>query len=441
MRLILLLITCALVVLGSACKQEPATDQNTKSVQKVTARHVEIREVNGKAKLYRHGEPYFINGGGGSVHFDKLKEFGGNSIRVWSTDNAQQILDSAHALGLTVTLGLPVAHERHGFNYKDKAAVALQLEKIREEVLKYKDHPALLMWGIGNEMDMLTYNSFRVWRAVNEIAAMIHAEDPNHPTTTMLSQLGKRNIWSIRFLAPHIDIISINTFGDLPNIPEKIRDAGWKGGYVVTEWGPTGFWEAPRTAWDVAIEQTSTQKAWSYRTRYEKSIQTDQDKCFGSYVFYWGQKQERTESWFSLFTTEGTKTEIVDVMQYLWTGKWPENRTPSVESLLIDGKTAYQNVMLDSGAVYKAKVIATDPENDPIFYYWKIVVENTGIELGEGGDTEKRPEALLHIVQDGSTNELEFKAPPREGAYRLFVWVYDENSGAATANIPFYVVP
>jgi hypothetical protein len=439
MRILLLICSCFL--LFNACKPEAATEQSSKSVQKVTARLVEVREVNGKIRLYRDGEPYFINGGGGYVHFDKLKEFGGNSIRVWGTDGAQEILDSAHALGLTVTLGLPIAHERHGFDYKDKKAIAEQFERVREEVLKYKDHPALLMWGVGNEMDMLTFRPFRVWRAMNDIAAMIHEVDPDHPTTTMLSQLGKRNIWSIRFLAPHIDIISINTFGDLPNIPDKIREGGWKGGYVVTEWGPTGFWEAPRTAWDVAIEQTSTQKAWSYKTRYERSIKTDDERCLGSYVFYWGQKQERTETWFSLFTSEGTKTEILDVMEYLWTGKWPVNRTPSIENLLIENKNAYQNVMLDTGRVYTAKVIATDHENDSLFYYWKIVKENTGLQLGEGGDWEEQPEALFHLVQEGSSNELEFKAPTEEGPYRLFVWAYDTKSGAATANIPFYTVP
>ena len=48
------------------------------------------------------------------------------------------------AFGLTVLLGLDVARERHGFNYDDPQAVAAQLIKLRTEVVKYKDSPALL---------------------------------------------------------------------------------------------------------------------------------------------------------------------------------------------------------------------------------------------------------------------------------------------------------
>ena len=54
---------------------------------------------------------------------------------------------------------------------------AVPKEKLREEVLKYKDHPALLAWGIGNELN-LQYKNPKVWNAVNDIAKMIHEVDP-----------------------------------------------------------------------------------------------------------------------------------------------------------------------------------------------------------------------------------------------------------------------
>jgi len=34
---------------------------------------------------------------------------------------------------------------------------------------------------------------------------------------------------------------------------------------------------------------------------------------------------------------------------------------------------------------------------------------------------------------------VEFKAPRKKGAYRLFAYVEDDNQGAATMNFPFYV--
>jgi hypothetical protein len=106
------------------------------------------------------------------------------------TRDAQRVLDTAYKYGLTVLMGLDVARERHGFNYDDTAAVRKQLNKIREEVLKYKDHPALLGWGIGNELN-LQYKNPKVWNAVNDISKMIHEVDKNHFTTTVFAGINK----------------------------------------------------------------------------------------------------------------------------------------------------------------------------------------------------------------------------------------------------------
>jgi hypothetical protein len=91
--------------------------------------------------LLRNAKPYEVRGAGGNVQLDKLVEIGGNSIRTWSTDNAQEILDEAYSKGLTVMLGLWVQHERHGFDYNDEKKVAAQLEgfkKVIDEVKKPK---------------------------------------------------------------------------------------------------------------------------------------------------------------------------------------------------------------------------------------------------------------------------------------------------------------
>ena len=32
--------------------------------------------------------------------------------------------------------------------------VTAQLESFKNDILKYKDHPALLMWAVGNEVDL-----------------------------------------------------------------------------------------------------------------------------------------------------------------------------------------------------------------------------------------------------------------------------------------------
>ena len=106
-------------------------------------------------------------------------------------------------------------------------------------VKKYKDHPALLMWSIGNEVDLF-YSNTKVWD-VADIAAMIHEVDPNHPTNTVTAGLDPKDVL-IMNRAPDIDIYGINTYG-MSIIRENIRAAGWDKPYIISEWGPNGHWE------------------------------------------------------------------------------------------------------------------------------------------------------------------------------------------------------
>jgi hypothetical protein len=189
---------------------------------------VEIRKTDSTYQLIREGKPYFVRGAGGTAYPDRIKAFGGNSIRTWGTRDAQRVLDTASKYGLTVLMGLDVARERHGFNYDDTAAVQKQLNKIREEVLKYKDHPALLGWGIGNELN-LQYKNPKVWNAVNDISRMIHEVDKNHFTTTVFAGINKGLVDYIKERTPDIDLLCINTYGGLATLPRNNSSGrmGW----------------------------------------------------------------------------------------------------------------------------------------------------------------------------------------------------------------------
>ncbi|MBD0288587.1 MAG: hypothetical protein ICV79_24670 [Flavisolibacter sp.] len=387
-------------------------------------------------QLMRGGQPYFIKGAGGSSFLGRLAAYGGNSIRTWSSRDGQKILDSAYKNGLTVLMGLDVARERHGFNYDDTVAVRQQLDRLRLEVLKYKDHPALLAWGIGNELNLL-YKNPKVWDAVNDISKMIHQLDPNHPTSTMLAGVNKDLVDQIKMRCPDLDILSVNTYGGLPGLPKAIRQAGWGGPYMVTEWGPTGHWEGLLTAWNRPIEETSSEKAAVYKSRYEYAVERDKEQCLGAYVFLWGQKQERTPTWYGLFTERGEETEVTDVMHFLWTGRWPDNMAPHIYSFQLDGKKASENIYLKGGKQYSASAVAFDPNNDKLSYRWELLPEPT--QVSEGGDREERPKAIENVFTNSKNNTITLTAPEKNGAYRLFVYIADGKNKVATANIPFYV--
>lgn len=396
---------------------------------------VEIRKTKTGFEILRGGRPYFIKGAGGTYNMEKLQASGGNSVRTWSSNEGKEVLDQAEKLGLSVTMGLNVSRERHGFNYDDSVAVKKQLERLRTEVRKFKDHPALLAWGIGNELN-LDYKNPKVWDAVNDIAQMIHQEDPNHPATTMLAGVNKTVIGFIKTRCPELDLLSVQVYGGLAKVPEQLATAGWNAPYMVTEWGPTGHWECPKTPWGAPIEETSTEKASVYRSRYEASILKDKN-CLGSYVFLWGQKQERTPTWYGLFTEAGEDSQVVDVMEYEWKGKWPANRAPHLNAMQLDGKKAIDFIYLSPSGRYPISLSVSDPDGDKLQSRWEILPEAT--DLGQGGDKESRPQNIRGLVKNSKLEQAELTAPEKAGAYRLFVYVSDGKNNVATANIPFYV--
>ena len=402
---------------------------------------VEVFGKDGRYQLLRGGEPYLIKGAG--LEFSDLANFtahGGNSIRTWRTDNAHasalELLDAALRHGVTVALCIEIGRERHGFDYNDEEAVAAQLEYARNEVLKYKDHPALLTWIVGNEANLFFKNP-KVFDAINDISKMIHKLDKNHPTTTALAGFNAELAGLIKSRAPDLDFVSIQMYGNIVNLPRYIREIGYTGPYFVTEWGSIGHWEVRKTAWGAPVEQNSSEKAANYLKSYKTAIASNPDQVIGSYVFLWGQKQERTPTWYGMFLQDGSETETVDIMHYLWTGGWPDNRSPGVESMSLDSKTSKRDVRLEAGERYKAKVKARDPDGDKLQYHWEIMPESNATQAG--GDREEVPMAITGLIDRSESDRIVLNAPAEKGAYRLYVYVHDGQGHAGHANIPFLV--
>lgn len=398
----------------------------------------EIAMVNGNYTFLRDGEPYYVKGAGGHTKLKELVECGGNSIRTWSLDDAEEILDEAHKHGLTVMMGLWAGHERHGFDYNDEAAVQGQFNRFKEAIPKLKDHPALLCWSVGNEVDLF-YTNTKVWYAIQDIAKMIHEIDPNHPVTTVTAGLDSTEVQLIKERCPDIDFYGINTYGELWKVPPALKRFGWDGPYMITEWGPNGHWEVKKTNWGAPIEQTSKEKADVYAKRYEKYIEAERKQCMGSYVFLWGQKQETTSTWYGLFTADGDWTSTLDYLQTAWTEQKPENEAPVISGFKIDDTGLGDNLYVKTGTRHVATVDMSDPNGDKLRYKWFILPESTDIKAG--GDAEEAPTPVMGLFSRKKENTLLFEPPSKEGAYRLFVFVYDKGGKVAYANFPFYVMP
>lgn len=398
---------------------------------------VEVVETESGYQMLRDGEPYFVKGAGATgSDYGTVVSNGGNSIRTWGVDMALDKLDAAHRHGLTVALCLPVVSERFGFDYNNPVRVQEQFELVESMVLRYKDHPALLAWIIGNE---LNYNmrNHRVYDAVNDISKRIHEIDPYHPTTTTVAGADSNIMRILKRRAPDLDFVSIQLYGAIAELPEYATSSLKDVPFMITEWGPLGHWETAMTPWNAPIEHTSREKSQRLMDTYLGLIQPNDSNLLGTYIFFWGQKQERTPTWYSLFLESGEPTEAVDMMHYLWNGKYPENRAPTIGRVTVGGKDAHDGIRLIVSETYEAKVDFRDPDEDPVTFLWTLKKESDS--TGEGGDFEESIDDIPFLIADRFKSSTKLTAPPNAGKYRIFVYVYDDHGNAAHANAPMLV--
>ncbi len=399
----------------------------------------EVVSVNGGFQLVRGGEPYFIKGAGGFDYPERLQAYGGNSTRTWGTDaNTINLLNDAQSKGISVLMGLWVGHQAHGFNYDNAAAVQRQLDDFRVLVEMYKDHPAVLGWGIGNEVELGVSNyNLKVWNAINDIAKMIKEVDGNHITLTVTAGIDITKAREIKERAPDLDMLGVNAYGGIGGVYNTLESAGWDKPYVITEWGPNGQWEVPKTSFGSPLEQTSSEKADAYKQRYETAIMGHPGNCLGSYVFLWSNKLEQTPTWYGLFLPTGDEMETVDVMHYQWKGEWPENRAPRILSGMIEGRAANQSIRVTKEFDNVAEIQASDPDGDELTYEFFIIPEEGYI--GTISSPQYTFPHLPNLITGQSGNTVTFRAPANFSNFRLYVIIRDSNGKAATMNIPFRV--
>ena len=395
-----------------------------------------VKNLSGNFELLKNGEPYYIKGAGAKDNFKLLVNSGANSIRVWSTNN-KSLLDSAYKYGLSVTLGLHVRPERSGMDYNNEYAVQGQIEYLKNEVLKYKDHPALLLWGIGNEVD-LKYSNFKVWETIEILANFIKEVDPNHPTMTVIAGVDPSKAYYIKKYCPSIDILGLNVYGSIENAGVNLRKYNWDKPYIVSEWGVNGPFEARKTSWKAKIEPPNGIKKANQRLRrYKELIEKDKELCLGSYCFLWGQKQESTATWHGMFLSNGNPTEAIDVMQYCWTGNWPESRAPSIVNIELENLDWKKDHVLASSVEVNLSIEYLKYNNDSVIFEYKLFPEAFSNKIG--GDIQKSPKPIDFEITNQSKNKITFISPKEKGAYRIFAFIKNEKKQSSVANVPFLI--
>ncbi len=393
-----------------------------------TASVVRIEGKEGSWRLTRDGKEYFIRGGGGGGSKALLKEIGGNSFRTWGADRAKAELDEAKKFGHTVMLGFWLGHHQHGFSYLNTQALEETERSILRTVREIKDHPALLCYALGNEMELGEPNPKEMWEFINRVAKKVKEIDPDHPVGTVVADVWKDKADAIIEHAPELQYLGINSYGGAMTVGRRWRELGGKIPYILTEYGPMGAPDCGKAPNGLPLEWTSTRKADWYRDIYEKTILADKGRyCLGGYVFTWGHKNEVSPTWFGTMLPDGTKLEVVATLAKFW-GHPVKNRCPKIGEVKVSKDAPAE------GEVVEAKVDAKDPEGDRLTWQWTLVDEAT--YYGEAGLGLAMPQGWDEAIVAGQgTNKVKVKLPGG-GRYRLYAYCFDGEGNAAYANWP-----
>lgn len=410
---------------------------------------VKIVLVDGSYQVTVNGSPYIVKGAGiGSCEsylFSELAKAGGNTFRTWSDEGADEFFKYAEQNNLMVVMGIDLDKELHGFDYNDSQAVEKQFEKTKSIIQKYKNHPNLLAWAVANEPNLLFDENGelkavnpKVYDAISDIIDYIHKEDPNHPVTYTFAGVLKEHLDVALAKTPQVDFVSLQVYGDLKIIPQLVTDAQIDKPFMITEFGPLGHWERPMTSWGREIEEPSGMKAESLCKRLEKGLKGNPTgKDIGHFVFLWGQKQERTPTWYGMFTKDGFADARVDQMTQFWTGRFPDKRAPNITNLTINRLSAESSVTLSPNQKNTAQVTITDPDISLLKIRWELKAEVN--QLSQGGEFELEPDTIDFSFKTETEDSISFQSPNTPGEYRLFVYSYDDNGKVGYANFPFLV--
>lgn len=390
------------------------------SVQAQTAPRVELVARGERWELLRNGRPYFIKGAGASTRLQDLVAAGANSIRTWGVDeHSGQFLDRCHALSLSVTVGFWM-RKHDGFSYKSQADKDAQYEELKKWVRKYRNHPAILMWAVGNEQELGTEWP-EVFIQTDRLIRMVKEEDPTRPVMTVLADMWPEKQQMIERHMTSPDLLGINSYNGLSSLHERMTF--WKKPYVITEWQFDGYGDgSPQTPWGTPIEPSTTEKARRAERLYRDTILRFPGRVLGSYLFVWNQSEVAPVSTHGTHMATGDKLAIVDTMTRLWGGRAAFNRVPEVSIIQPNAPQVVR-----PGEEITLKVETRDPEGDRLTLKYEI--RDNDLTKRYVGDFEQEMTVRARGRWEGNT--LRLKMPTQAGVYRILITARDGWGGGA----------
>ncbi|WP_408889834.1 glycoside hydrolase family 2 TIM barrel-domain containing protein [Myxococcus faecalis] len=378
-----------------------------------------------------------FSGSAGSAAYEqdcaRLAALGVNTLRTWGVGpQTQPLLDAAHKHGLKVLVGLWMRHGQPGaedddsFDYlTDTAGMKKQREDTLESVRRYKDHPAVLAWGVGNEVILNSPNDAAkeaYARFLEGVVRDIKKVDDAHPVISVDAWVLAVKWWEK--LVPSLDAYGLNVYGrGLQALPEALRKEGATKPWLITEFGAQGEWDAPKDERGVPREPDDREKhavivdAWN--TLLAPHVRTGD--CLGLFVFNFSSTFDHSSLWLGMLSGKSTRPAWHAVRE-AYTGQKPQPPLPEVGALVVQGVKKET-----SGSWADVAFEVKDPQGRPldISFAYNFRGAATRFERGEV--------IRLRATPGATPNSWRVKLPSVKGPIKLYGLAKDASGNLMTA--------
>ncbi|MEQ8549753.1 MAG: glycoside hydrolase family 2 TIM barrel-domain containing protein [Cyclobacteriaceae bacterium] len=397
-----------------------------------------VAQADGQWQILVDGKPFKVKGvtigfdqdtANYDTHFEDLKFLGVNALRIWNHNKyTTKLLDAAHNHGMKAMVGIWMRHGRPGmeaddsFDYlTDTAGMHVMYKDAINAVEKYKNHPAVLSWGVGNEVylnmatdaEKLAYSLF-----LESVCQTIKSIDPNHPITSVEAWTFGMDWWQKH--VPSIDIYGLNCYGPGADLLQKeMEKRNIDKPYIITEFGVSGEWDMPEDENGIKIEPNDTQKYNAIVAGYKNWID-NKSSCLGVFNFHYADDNQFISTWL-LTHHRGKYRPQYWAIREAYTGEKPKNFVPAIATFETTGGKVGDWVAVD--------LTVTDPEGEALmvdFFY----NQRTG--------SRKRRDQLNKLDLRGNLSDgFEIKLPAEKGAIKIYANVTDsyQNIGIATTSV------
>ncbi|WP_156168966.1 glycoside hydrolase family 2 TIM barrel-domain containing protein [Kordia jejudonensis] len=410
-----------------------------------TFAHAQVRVVKNDSiwTLQVDGKPFAVKGvtfgydddiPNYDRYFKDLKAIGVNTIRTWATgSNMPQLLEAAQKYDIKIMVGIWMRHGRPGmedddrFDYlSDTEGMEVMYKNAINVVNTYKNHPAVLTWGIGNEvyLNMATDAEKEVYsKLLERICSNIKKIDKNHPITSIEAWTFGLDWWQKH--VPSLDIYGLNCYGAGANfLADELNKRNINKPYVITEFNVTGEWDIEQQQNGVKVEPSDEEKYTTIANGYPDWIKS-KPNCLGVYVFHYADGNDYGSPW--LFTHHrGFYRPTYWAIRKAYTGQEPINEVPKIHTFQISDNV----LQSDTWISVTLNVSDAEKENLDIQFYYNQ-------RLG----SRKRKNQVTQLKHRGSLADgFEIQIPKEHGAVKVYVNVQDtfNNVGIASTGITTY---